>query len=39
LVISIIPLGIGLIWSIPLCSIAYGLLYRKLVVLRTDLGV
>jgi uncharacterized membrane protein len=39
LVISVIPLGIGLIWSIPLCSIAYGLMYRKLVVLRTDLVV
>jgi uncharacterized membrane protein len=39
LVLSIIPLGMGLIWSIPFCSVAYGLLYRKLVVLRTDLVI
>jgi hypothetical protein len=38
-VLSIIPLGMGLIWSIPFCSVAYGLLYRKLVVLRTDLVI
>jgi MFS family permease len=38
-IVSIIPLGIGLIWSIPYCTIAYGLVYRKLVALRTDLVV
>jgi uncharacterized membrane protein len=32
--LSIIPFGIGLIWSIPLLLISYGLMYRKLVVLR-----
>lgn len=27
---SIIPLGIGLIWSVPLALIMYGMIYRKL---------
>jgi hypothetical protein len=27
---SIIPLGIGLIWSVPLALIIYGMIYRKL---------
>ena len=30
IVISAIPLGIGLIWSIPMTYIAYGLLYHRL---------
>ncbi len=30
-IVSVIPLGIGLIWSIPYSAIAYGLVYRKLV--------
>lgn len=32
LVISIIPLGIGLIWSLPFCFIVYGMLYKNLVI-------
>lgn len=32
IVISAIPLGIGLIWTLPLCVIIYGMIYKKLIV-------
>ncbi len=28
--ISMIPLGIGLIWTLPMCLIAYGIIYRNM---------
>ncbi len=30
IIISSIPLGIGLIWTFPLCLIAYGIIYRNM---------
>lgn len=32
IIISAIPLGIGLIWTLPLCVIIYGMIYKKLIV-------
>jgi uncharacterized membrane protein len=28
--VAMIPLGIGLIWAVPLISIAYGVVYRTI---------
>ena len=32
LLVSVIPLGIGLIWSLPYLFINYGMVYRRLVI-------
>lgn len=37
LIVSAIPFGIGLIWSIPYLTIAYGVLFDKLIVNRQQL--
>jgi hypothetical protein len=36
LIVSAIPLGIGLIWSLPYNIIAYGMIYKQLVVCTND---
>ncbi len=38
LLVSAIPLGIGLIWSLPYSLIAYGMIYKNLFIARTDLA-
>jgi len=36
IIVSVIPLGIGLIWSVPYALISYGVVYKKLVSSRQD---
>ncbi len=38
IILSVIPLGIGLIWSFPYFAILMGEIYKKLVVSRQDLN-
>ena len=38
ILVSIIPIGIGLIWTIPYAMITYGVIYKKLVLDRQDLN-
>lgn len=34
--VSMIPLGIGLIWTIPMSMIAYGIIYRNMFGIRNE---
>jgi uncharacterized membrane protein len=34
--VSMIPLGIGLIWTLPMMMIAYGIIYRNMFGVRDE---
>jgi uncharacterized membrane protein len=36
LIVSAIPLGIGLIWTLPMAMIAYGVIYRNMFGIRNQ---
>jgi uncharacterized membrane protein len=36
LIVSVIPLGIGLVWTLPMGMIAYGIIYRNMFGIRNQ---